>query len=124
MKIQAIAMIENTTDLSNKYTDNFTKYLNLRLSKITDTNYACFTSKDLWKMALTNEDKSALKTITKEDVDKGRGYLKYNISVIISSTDGSKSVNGFIGLTYFMYGGYLGEVGVDTIESEVISISF
>ena len=124
MKIQAIAMIENTTDLSNKYTDNFTKYLNLKLSKITDTNYACFTSKDLWKMALTNEDKSALKTITKEDVDKGRGYLKYNISVIISSTDGSKSVNGFIGLTYFMYGDYLGEVGVDTIESEVISISF
>ena len=124
MKIQAIAMIENTTDLSNKYTDNFTKYLNLKLSKITDTNYACFTSKDLWKMALTNEDKSALKTITKEDVDKGCGYLKYNISVIISSTDGSKSATGFIGLTYFMYGGYLGEVGVDTIESEVISISF
>ncbi|MBS6441595.1 MAG: hypothetical protein KH380_04320 [Coprobacillus sp.] len=124
MKIQAIAMIENTTYLSTTYTDTFTKYLNLKLSNITDTNYDSFTSSDLWKMALTNGDKSALKMITKEDVNKGQGYLKYNISVIISSANGSKSAKGFISLTYFMYGNYLGEVGVDSLESEIISISF
>lgn len=124
MKVKNMELVENTTFLSTDYTDSFTTYLGAKFLETTTANYANFEVDDIWNLATSNMDKSALKSLTKNEVNSDRGYLKYDLSVNLYSGNGAKSINGTISLTYFMYGNYLGEVGVDSLAPEVGSISF
>lgn len=103
---------ENKSSLSENFANALGSKMLEKMLKANTLAYKALTTSEIYACATTDEDKAALKTVTKEAVDHNTSYIRFQIIGKLSDFSNNSNVPSYTissvstTLTYFLYGNY------------------
>lgn len=111
-EISGYNILENKSTLSTTFAGALGSKIKEKMSNANMLLYKALTSSEIYACAKSDEDKAALKAVTKEAVDHNTSYIKFQIFGRLSDFSNNSNVPSYTissvstTLTYFLYGNY------------------
>ena len=101
-----LELLENKSSLSSDFEQALFNKLSSKIGASRTGKESLLTTSEVYGCASTEEDQTALKAITKEEIDNNTSYIKYKIIGSVQVTRDTKKELESSTLTYFLYGNY------------------